>query len=61
MTRSHGMTTLRAMPMLTRRDPPPDAARMAAARHIRRDARTDEISWPPTSMRDVLRELKLED
>ena len=39
----------------------PDAARLAEAHHVKRDARTDEISWPPSVMRDVLRDLKLED
>lgn len=37
----------------------PDADRLADAPHIKRDAVTDEISWPPSKMLDVLRELKL--
>jgi hypothetical protein len=39
----------------------PDADRLAEARHIKRDPDTDEISWPPSRMADVLRELKLID
>ena len=39
----------------------PDAARMAEAHHVKRDATTDEISWPPSRMMDMLRDLKLED
>ena len=37
----------------------PDADRLAEAPHVKRDAVTDEISWPPSKMLDVLRELKL--
>ena len=37
----------------------PDADRLADAPHVKRDAVTDEISWPPSKMLDVLRELKL--
>ena len=37
----------------------PDADRLADAPHVKRDAATDEISWPPSKMLDVLRELKL--
>ncbi len=37
----------------------PDADRLAEAPHVKRDAVTDEISWPPSKMMDVLRELKL--
>lgn len=37
----------------------PDADRLDDARHVTRDPVTDEISWPPTRMADVLRELKL--
>ena len=39
----------------------PDADRMADARHVKRDPATDEISWPPSRMAAVLRELKLID
>ena len=39
----------------------PDANRLAEAHHVRRDAETDEITWPPSRMADVLRELKLID
>ena len=35
----------------------PDAARMAEAHHVKRDATTDEISWPPSRMMDMLRDL----
>ena len=37
----------------------PDPKRMATAHHIRRDPDTGEISWPPTRMDDVLRQLGL--
>ena len=37
----------------------PDADRLADAPHVKRDADTGEISWPPSKMLDVLRELKL--
>lgn len=39
----------------------PDPDRLADARHVKRDAATDEISWPPSSMAAILRELKLID
>jgi hypothetical protein len=39
----------------------PDPDRLADARHVTRDPDTDEISWPPSRMADVLRELKLID
>jgi hypothetical protein len=39
----------------------PDPDRLADARHVKRDPVTDEISWPPSRMADVLRELKLID
>ena len=39
----------------------PDPDRLADARHVTRDPATDEISWPPSRMADVLRELKLID
>ena len=39
----------------------PDPNRLADARHVTRDAVTGEISWPPSRMADVLRELKLID
>lgn len=44
-----------------RRELRPAADRLANARHIQRDPRTDEISWPPSEMLAVLRELKLID
>lgn len=37
----------------------PDPQRLDDARHVTRDPMTDEVSWPPTRMADVLRELKL--
>ena len=37
----------------------PDADRLAEAPHVKRDAVTDEISWPPSKMLEVLKELKL--
>lgn len=37
----------------------PDADRLADAPHVKRDPVTDKISWPPSKMLDVLRELKL--
>ena len=37
----------------------PDPQRLAEARYIKRNPVTDEISWPPSRMADVLRELKL--
>ena len=39
----------------------PDADRLADAPHVKRDAVTDEISWPPSRMAAILRELKLID
>ena len=39
--------------------PPPDAQRMADAHYIKRNPKTDEISWPPSRMDAVLKELKL--
>jgi hypothetical protein len=39
----------------------PDPQRLADARHVTRDPVTDEISWPPSRMAAVLRELKLMD
>ena len=39
--------------------PAPD--RLADAHHVKRDAMTDEISWPPSRMAAILRELKLID
>ena len=37
----------------------PDPQRLDDARHVTRHPVTDEVSWPPTRMADVLRELKL--
>jgi hypothetical protein len=34
---------------------------MADAHHIKRDPVTDEVSWPPSKMVEVLRELGLMD
>ena len=39
----------------------PDADRLAEAHHVRRDPDTAEITWPPSSMAAILRELKLID
>ena len=39
----------------------PDPDRLAEARHVKRDPDTGEISWPPSSMAAILRELKLID
>jgi hypothetical protein len=39
----------------------PDPERLAEAHHVRRDPVTDEVSWPPSRMTAVLRELKLID
>jgi hypothetical protein len=37
----------------------PDPERMATAHHIRRDPDTGEVSWPPTDMPALLRDLAL--
>ena len=37
----------------------PDPGRIADAQHVKRNADTGEISWPPTRMDDVLRQLGL--
>jgi hypothetical protein len=39
----------------------PNPERLAEAHHVRRDPDTGEISWPPSRMAAVLRELKLID
>ena len=39
----------------------PDPHRLDDARHVTRDPVTDEVSWPPTRMAAILRELKLID
>jgi hypothetical protein len=39
----------------------PDPERLAEAHHVRRDPATDEVSWPPSRMAAILRELKLID
>lgn len=39
----------------------PDPQRLDDARHVTRHLVTDEISWPPSRMADMLRELKLID
>lgn len=41
--------------------PPPDPQRMADSHHVKRDPETGEISWPPSRMLEVLRELGLMD
>lgn len=37
----------------------PDYARLANAHHIKRDPKTDEISWEPSSIEQRLREAGL--
>ncbi len=37
----------------------PDPERMATAHHIRRNPDTGEVSWPPTDMPALLRDLAL--
>jgi hypothetical protein len=39
----------------------PDPERLAEAHHVKRDPATDKVSWPPSRMAAVLRELKLID
>lgn len=39
----------------------PDPQRLADAHHVKRHPVTDEISWPPSRMAAILRELKLID
>lgn len=39
----------------------PDLQRLADAHHVKRHPVTDEITWPPSRMADMLRELKLID
>ena len=39
----------------------PDPHRLADAHHVKRHLVTDEISWPPSRMAAILRELKLID
>ena len=39
----------------------PDPQRLDDARHVTRDPATDEVSWPPTRMAAILRDLKLID
>ena len=39
----------------------PDPQRLDDARHVTRHPATDEVSWPPTRMAAILRELKLID
>ena len=38
-----------------------DADRLAEAHHVHRDPDTAEITWPPSSMAAILRELNLID
>ena len=37
----------------------PDPQRLADAHHVKRHPVTDEISWPPSRMAAILRDLKL--
>lgn len=39
----------------------PDPQSLADAHHVKRHPVTDEISWPPSRMAAILRELKLID
>lgn len=39
----------------------PDPQRLADAHYVKRHSVTDEISWPPSRMAAILRELKLID
>ena len=39
----------------------PDPERMADAHHVCRNPVTDEITWPPSRMAAILRDLKLLD
>ncbi|MEN9904848.1 MAG: hypothetical protein RLZZ555_1413 [Pseudomonadota bacterium] len=39
----------------------PDPQRLADAHHVKRHPVTDAISWPPSRMTAILRELKLID
>ena len=39
----------------------PDLQRLADAHHVKRHPVTDEITWPPSRMAAILRELKLID
>lgn len=39
----------------------PDPQNLADAHHVKRHPVTDEISWPPSRMAAILRELKLID
>jgi len=39
----------------------PDPQPLADAHHVKRDPVTDEISWPPSTMEAILRDLKLLD
>jgi hypothetical protein len=39
----------------------PDPQRLADADHVKRDPVTDEVSWPPSTMAAILRDLKLID
>jgi hypothetical protein len=49
----------RSKPQYDDRGLVPNPDRLADAHHVKRDPATDEISWPPSRMADVLRELKL--
>jgi hypothetical protein len=48
-------------PLYNARGLVPNPERLAEAHHVRRDPVTDEVSWPPSRMAAVLRELKLID
>jgi hypothetical protein len=53
--------SLKPLPGYDARGLVPDPERLAEAHHVRRDPATDEVSWPPSRMAAVLRELKLID
>ena len=48
-------------PLYDARGLTPDPERLAEAHHVKRDPATAEVSWPPSRMAAVLRELKLID
>lgn len=52
---------MRRSDLYDRRGLRPALDRLADAHHVKRDAVTDEISWPPVRMLDVLRQLGLDD
>ena len=52
---------LMSKPVYDARGLVPDPQRLADAHHVKRHPVTDEISWPPSRMAAILRELKLID